>query len=110
MNFEEAAKIAKMMKIMSEQGDISTEEKIIKMTMDYIKPEYRKNAEIIAKYIEFENMAKRHKNAVSAQSGNKLVWQKNMLEDIKKSFDGKKRLKLDMLLKVIELNEIIEKI
>ena len=55
-------------------------------------------------------MAKRHKNAVSAQSGGKFSWQKNMLEDVSKSFNGKKKLKIDMLLKVIELNEIIERI
>ena len=110
MNFEEAAQIAKIMKIMSEHGDISAEEKLIKMAMTYVKPEYKRNAEIIAKYIEFATMAKRHKNAVSAQSGGKFSWQKNMLEDVSKSFNGKKKLKIDMLLKVIELNEIIERI
>jgi len=110
LNFEEVAQLAKMMKIMSEKGDISVEEKIIKMIMTYIKPENRKNAEIIEKYIEFANMAKRHKSAISVQSSSNFGWQKNMLEDVKKSFDGKKRLKIDMLLKFVELNEIIEKI
>lgn len=107
MNYEETAMLAGIIKLMSEKKDISAEEKIMKIIAAGIKPEYKRNAEILLKYVELENAAKRHKSAVSIQSG-KGSWRRKMLEDISKTADGKKKLKINMILKIMELDEIIK--
>lgn len=110
MDFEEISRAAKIMKFLSESEGMSAEQKIVKLFLNNLKPEYEKKAEIITKYMEFENMAKKYKGEVLAQNAGKSFWQKNMINDLIKSFDGKRKLKLGMMLKVIELNEIMEKI
>jgi len=111
LDFEEMAKLAKMMKIVSETNNsMSTEEKFLKIILSYLKPEQKKNAEVIIKYIEFENMAKKHKNKISAQNIKNENWQKNMLTELRNSFTGKKQLKIDMILKFMDLKDTFEKI
>ncbi len=105
------AKLAKMMKAVSEtNGSMSVEEKFLKIIMSYLKPEQKKNAEVIVKYMEFENMAKRYKNDISIQSAKNNNWQKNMLTDLRNSFNGKKQLKIDIILKFMDLKEVMEKL
>jgi len=110
LNFKEMADFAKIMKFISETDGMSVEEKVIKLIISGLKPEQKKNAEVIAKYIEFENMARKYKGKIYAQSRVNTNWQKNMLLDLKKSFNGKKGLKIDMLLKLMDLSEIVNKI
>ena len=104
LDFEEIAKAAKIMKFMSESEGMSTEEKFLKLFISSLKPEQKKNAEIITKYIEFESMAKRYKGSISIQNKSEKNWQKDMINDLKNNFDGKIKLKLYMVLKLIELN------
>lgn len=94
----------------SEMNSYSAEEKIFKLITSYLKPEQRKNAEVIIKYMEFENMAKRYKSEISVQSEGGYYWQKKMLIDLKKSFSEKKQRKLDLILKIMDLTETAEKL
>lgn len=110
MNFEEIASFAKILKLFSETNNLSNEEKILKLITAHLKPEQKKNAEIIIKYIEFENMAKRYKNEISMQNYGNCCWQKNMLTDLKKTFSEKKQIKLDLILKIMDLSETAQKL
>ncbi len=110
MNFEEMANMAKMMKIFSDSGGKTKEEQILKLFSLYAKPNEQKNVKILMKYVELENLVKKYKSRVLATGLENGSWQKNVLCELRGSVDENKKLKMDMVLKFIELNEIMKKV
>lgn len=109
MKEDDLVNFFKLAKILQNSGGELTEEAILKFIVSNLKPEQQKNAQPIIKYIEFENAAKKFKSQISVQSNQDNLWKKDMISELKDSFSNKQKFKLDLLMKCIEINEIIKK-
>lgn len=81
----------------------------IKAAIPHLEYKYQKNMGILVKVIELDNLLKKYKNmTVEVQGTTNTDWKKGMLLSIKPQMDYKKQQMIEMLIKFIDLKEIME--
>lgn len=81
----------------------------IKAAIPHLEYKYQKNMGILVKVIELDNLLKKYKNmTVEVQSNVNADWRKGMLLSIKPQLDYKKQQMIEMLIKFMDLKDIME--
>lgn len=81
----------------------------IKSAIPYLEPEYQRSMGIFMKFIELKKLLEAYSSKmISMQSGEPGDWRKNMLLAVRPHMEEDKKEKIDMLVKMIDMKEMLD--